>query len=157
MKEKNTACRKVMVVDDAEIDRFLAERIITKFDFAEEVITVESAMDALKYLISNGENPQALPDVILLDINMPEMSGFDFLEEYGQLPQTIKKKCIIVMLSSSLLPEDHNLALSSPYVCDFIGKPLNATKLEKLKTSCFCQPADQLDVLSDNLSLIGGH
>ncbi|MDB5247978.1 MAG: cheB 1 [Segetibacter sp.] len=127
-----------MVVDDAEIDRYMAEKIMTKYKFAEEVITVESAMDALEYLTSHQNMPDSLPCLILLDINMPEMSGFDFLDEYAKLPELVKRKCIIVMLSSSMLPEDHERAMLSPYVCDFLDKPLNPVKLQTVQAACFC-------------------
>jgi CheY-like chemotaxis protein len=130
MDSNNFNFEKVMVVDDAEIDRFLAKKVLTKHAFAREVLPLESAMNALDYLSENQENRDALPDLIFLDINMPKMNGFDFLEEYTKLPETVKKKCIIVMLSSSLLPEDRELALNNPYVCQFLNKPLTADKLK---------------------------
>lgn len=130
MDSNNFNFEKVMVVDDAEIDRFLAKKVLTKHAFAREVLPLESAVNALDYLADNQENKDALPDLIFLDINMPRMNGFDFLEEYKKLPETVKKKCIIVMLSSSLLPEDRELALNNPYVCQFINKPLTADKLK---------------------------
>lgn len=132
MDSNNFNFDKVMVVDDAEIDRFLAKKVLTKYAFAREVLPLESAMNALDYLSENQENKDALPDLIFLDINMPKMNGFDFLEEYTKLPETVKKKCIIVMLSSSLLPEDGELALNNPYVCQFLNKPLTADKLKEV-------------------------
>lgn len=123
---------KVMIVDDAEIDRFLAKKILTKHSFAKDVLPLDSAASALDYLADNKENRDALPDLIFLDINMPKMNGFDFLEEYKKLPETVKKKCIIVMLSSSLLPEDQELALNNPYVCQFLNKPLTVSKLKEV-------------------------
>jgi CheY-like chemotaxis protein len=126
--------KKVMVVDDALIDRVVAKKVMTRHGFAEEVIAVESAIDALEYLNNHNQQTDELPSLIFLDINMPEMSGFDFLDEYQKLPDDIKRKCIIVMLSSSLHPEDEQRALSSPYVCKFLSKPLNADKLRELKS-----------------------
>jgi CheY-like chemotaxis protein len=123
--------QKVMVVDDAELDRQIAKKTITKIGFAEEVITAESAMDALDHLRSC---PDEVPSLIFLDINMPEMSGFDFLEEYAALE--VKSKCIIVMLSSSMHREDQERAENSPYVCRFLNKPLTAAKLGQLD-ECF--------------------
>ncbi|HKG07962.1 MAG TPA: response regulator [Pedobacter sp.] len=133
MESKHLTYTKVMVVDDAPADRFLAKKILTKYGFAEDVVSVESAMDALDYLIRNQGDVQTLPDLIFLDINMPEMSGFDFLDEYHKLAEPVKRKCIIVMLSSSLHPEDREKALNSPYVCQFLNKPLNAQKLQEVQ------------------------
>jgi len=121
--------KKVMIVDDAEIDRYFAEKNMQKYNFAEEIITAESAIDALEYLSGHKETNEDLPNLIFLDINMPEMSGFGFLDEYAKLSSSIKKKCIIIMLSSSLHPEDRERAESSPYVCRFLSKPLTADKL----------------------------
>jgi len=61
------------------------------------------------------------------------MNGFDFLDEYDKLGTSIKKKCIIVMLTSSLYPEDKERAMQSPYVCKFLSKPLTADKLGELR------------------------
>ena len=126
--------KRVMVVDDAPIDRMIAQKVMTRQGFAEQVVAAESAMDALQYLKSHEEEPDSLPSLIFLDINMPEMSGFDFLDAYNNLPDTIKRKCIIVMLSSSLHPEDKERALSSPYVFKFLSKPISPDKLKELES-----------------------
>lgn len=124
--------KKVMIIDDARIDRYMAEKIIKKYDFSNEVITVESAMDALEFLENCRTVPESLPDLIFLDINMPQMSGFDFLDEYRKFPELIKKKCIIVILSSSMHQDDRQRAMESPYVFTFLSKPINVDKLKEL-------------------------
>ncbi|MCE7065108.1 response regulator [Dyadobacter sp. CY326] len=132
MEENSFDCHRVMIVDDARIDRFLAEKIISRHAFAEEVVSVDSALGALEYLTKNSANDEALPDLIFLDINMPEMNGFEFLASYKTMPERIRSKCIIIMLSSSLDPEDKELALQSPYVRHFLNKPLTKQKLQEV-------------------------
>ena len=125
--------RKVMVIDDAQIDRYIADKLITRCGFASEIIAFESGPVALKFLKSCRKGGEIPPDVILLDINMPEMNGFEFLDEYAGLPEEVKSNCNIVMLSSSVHPDDRKRALESQYVCTFISKPLNAEKLAELE------------------------
>ena len=124
--------KKVMVIDDNEIDRYIANRNITKYDFAEEVITMESSRGALSFLGSLKDTPDQLPQLIFLDIRMPEIDGFGFLEEYEKLPDSVKQNCIIMMLTTSLNPTDHERAANNPYVSKFLNKPLDKDKIDLL-------------------------
>ena len=123
----------VMIIDDVQIDRIIAQRVVAKYGFAEQTVAFEGALDALKHLRENENNMDLLPDVIFLDINMPEMNGFDFLDQYNLISENLKKKSVIIMLTSSLLPEDMVRAQSSPYVQKFISKPLNEERLKSLE------------------------
>jgi CheY-like chemotaxis protein len=130
MTEGNTpAYKKILVIDDTEIDRYIAQRNITKYHFAEEVVLHESAASALEYLSSLESTPEELPQLIFLDILMPEMNGFDFLEAYAKLPDAIKKNSIIIMLSTSLNADDHEKAKSNRYVAQFVNKPVDKDAL----------------------------
>ncbi len=125
--------RKVLVIDDSETDRYIANRILQKNHFSSEIILKESALKGIEYLLSLNDQIDQLPDLIFLDIRMPEMDGFGFLAEYEKLPQSIKTNCVIMMLSTSLNPEDLHKAESSPYVNRYLNKPLNKEKLESLE------------------------
>jgi CheY-like chemotaxis protein len=127
-----TTYKKVMIVDDTEVDRYVATRNMKKFGFAEEVIAKESAKAALEYLQLFCDNPEDLPQLIFLDIRMPEMDGFDFLAHYEKLPEAVKKNCIIMMLSTSLNPDDHERATNNQYVNQFVNKPLDKEKIATL-------------------------
>ncbi len=132
--EQNTTCRykMVMIIDDNEIDRYVGESVIKMHKFAEAVVNVEAAKDALDYLIAHQDQPDLLPQLIFLDINMPEMNGFEFLEEYKHLPDSIKTNCIVMMLTTSLHEEDKQKAETCEYVYRFLNKPLNPEKLNSM-------------------------
>ena len=124
--------RKVLVIDDNEIDRYVAKLVMENYDFAEKVICLETPMEALELLKEHEANPDELPDLIFLDINMPIMSGFDFLNEYQNLSETIQKHCIIMMLTTSLNDDDRERAKENKFVYSFLNKPLDKEKLEKI-------------------------
>jgi len=129
---KGSKFKRVMVIDDNEIDRYIANRNITRYAFAEEVITMESSRAALNFLESLKDTPELLPQLIFLDIRMPEIDGFGFLEEYEKLSDTVKQNCIIMMLTTSLNPSDHERAKNNQYVNRFLNKPLDKEKIDSL-------------------------
>jgi CheY-like chemotaxis protein len=124
--------KKVLIIDDSETDRYVAKRMIEKYKFSHEIVVQESATNALLYLQSIEITPEELPEFIFLDIRMPEMDGFGFLEEFKKLSDTTKAKCTIVMLSTSLDAEDLERAKSNPLVNRFVNKPLDKEKMETL-------------------------
>jgi len=122
----------VMIIDDSEIDRYLHERIIKNGLFAEEIITFNSATKAIAYLESIKKDADKLPDVIFLDIHMPVMNGFDFLDAFLKFPENVKDLCKIVMLSSTLSHEDHLRMKGYPIILKFFNKPLSEEMLSDL-------------------------
>jgi len=90
-----------MIVDDDEIDGFVTKRLIEDNHFAEKLIAFMNAKDALEYLKANENNPDELPSIIFLDIIMPVMDGFGFLEEFDKMSDVIRKKSKIILLSTS--------------------------------------------------------
>lgn len=121
--------KRVLIIDDTDIDRIITEKIVKLYKFAEHVSSVNSAQKGLDYL-NSIQDENELPDFIFLDLNMPVMNGFDFLDAYEKLPGTKKKN--ILMLTSSLDDTDRNRAMSNEYVMKFLSKPLTETMLKDL-------------------------
>jgi CheY-like chemotaxis protein len=116
-----------LLIDDNYIDNFITRRILESSHFAEQIIVRESPAEAIS-LLREGT---IKPDVIFLDIRMPQMSGFEFLQEYDTLPID-KDNIKIFMLSSSLDPTDLKESLGNKYITQFIHKPLTLKSLEEI-------------------------
>ncbi len=115
----------VLLIDDNDIDNFINERMITTNLFSNRVIVKNSGESALNYLRENAEMGKNLPQIIFLDLNMPVMDGFAFLSEYESLSDKVKNNCKVIVLSSSISPEDINRASTNPLVVKYVNKPLN--------------------------------
>jgi len=122
-----------LVIDDSKIDRFIVEKLIERVKFADSVVGKELAREGLDFLRELMQEGQKPPRVIFLDINMPEMSGFDFLDEFCTFPKDVVDQCAVVMLSSSLNEDDHKRAMSYPPVKMYCNKPISVNKLDELR------------------------
>ena len=123
----------VMLIDDNETDNFIHSRIIEITAFAAKIEAKENAMSALEFLKLNQGNPQKLPDIIFLDLNMPTMNGYDFLAAFTRFSETVKAKCKICVLTSSDHETDITRIKNNPLVSHYFTKPLSAQGLEELK------------------------
>ena len=138
MKVKKPVARykTAMLIDDNEIDNLINEKMIEGCNFAERVYVYTSGKGALEYL-KNLErdktiNKDLVPDIIFLDINMPVMDGFQFIEEYKKLDNYEKHRSIIVMLTTSINPSDREVSEKDEAILKFINKPLNQKYLDEL-------------------------
>ena len=128
--------KSVMLIDDNDIDNFINEKMIKSACFSENVYvhtSVKSALEFFKNLSSIKEIPDGLiPSYIFLDINMPILDGFHFLEEFENSSFEFNPKIKIVMLTTSLNPCD--LEKTKPYknVIKYLYKPLIEDDLDKL-------------------------
>ncbi|MCU0369446.1 MAG: response regulator [Cyclobacteriaceae bacterium] len=117
----------IMLIDDNEIDNLINQKMIEAAAISEKIFTYTSAKSGLEFL-KNMEKldlaDKILPDLIFLDIDMPLMDGFQFLDEFEKFSPALKKKCKIIMLTSSINPQDYNLAKKYNTVKLFLNKPL---------------------------------
>jgi CheY-like chemotaxis protein len=129
--------RKVLCVDDDSISLTISQLLLKRTGFAEEVVTAIDGSDALDYFekfFATDPDPIAhAPELILLDINMPVMNGWEFLQSYVPLYADKLSGTRIVILSSTIDPEDFAMAKQYPVVVQFISKPLSIENLEELK------------------------
>jgi CheY-like chemotaxis protein len=120
----------VYLIDDDLKFSFITKTLLSKISFAKEIVDYSDASEALEQLKKNTQNGNGkLPDIIFLDLNMPGMDGWDFLEEYKSLPASFRQKCKLYLLTSSIDPVDKNKSQSYTFVSDFISKPLARDKV----------------------------
>lgn len=123
---------RILLVEDEDINNYIAARLIQKALPGAAVTACLHGREAMELLAEMKHDPSKLPDIILLDINMPVMNGWQFLDEYNRRKIDPEGKSAIFILSSSVYSEDINRARSYPAVKDFICKPLNVTKIREL-------------------------
>jgi CheY-like chemotaxis protein len=130
----------VLVIDDDEPTNFLTRLILEESGLVRHIRIAQNGPEALKYLQKSelhGGNSEECPspDLILLDINMPAMDGWEFLEEYKKLD--VNDRIIIVMLTTSLFPEDKKKAERMNEISGFENKPLTTEKFTRILESYF--------------------
>lgn len=126
MKKLKTVC----VIDDDKMYKLLLLRQLKAFNFCENILTFSNGLEALTYLNSVMASPDLLPDIILLDLNMPVMDGWQFLDEFVKTRPAKKIKMYVV--SSSIDPTDHAKALAYEEVACFYSKPITKRIFEKI-------------------------
>ncbi len=126
ISQRDYPIARLAIIDDAEFDQLLYQRIIDRSGLVGETLCFYSAEEALNYF----EKPNAAPvDVILLDVNMPGMSGFDFLDHATNKSERDYTAIVVVMLTTSLNPNDVARANSFSLVKKYINKPLEEAHL----------------------------
>ena len=117
------------IVDDDKIYTFLVKKAIEQTNLVNTIKVFENGLDAINFLKENAANQDTLPEILLLDLSMPIMDGWEFLEEYILLSPKLDRKITIYIISSSISPYDIDKAKSISIVTDFIIKPISKEKL----------------------------
>ena len=122
----------ICVIDDDDIYQFTIVKILKSINLDKKISLFSDGEEALEFLIDNLYNNEELPDIIFLDINMPIMDGFQFMEEYVKIKPKLNKKIIIYMVSSSVDPVDIERAKNISDISDYIIKPIKAGQLQEI-------------------------
>jgi CheY-like chemotaxis protein len=126
----------VLLIEDDSITQFLNRHIIESFAFCENIIEAANGLEALNYYekLENGAEPiENVPEVIILDLNMPILDGWEFFESFKNKYPNFLEKTKVFVLSSSINPEDIRRANNDRNIAAFLEKPLDNDKLEVIR------------------------
>jgi CheY-like chemotaxis protein len=134
---------KVMCVEDDLVAQMVVKIILKDEKFCGELVTAENGQVALRYFEEQlllAPEKRKLPNLVLLDLNMPIMGGWEFLEAISSAKfQSLQPDIKVIILSSSIDPNDTNRASKNPLVCNFIPKPFTSEVVQKIKKDAFFQ------------------
>lgn len=122
----------ILLIDDDRATNYLNEMIIKKLDCTNSIVVAQSAIEALDYLSSINENGELFPELIFLDINMPAINGWEFLKEFKVKFGDKKDKMKIVMLTTSVNPNDREKASTLSEISYFMNKPLGVNDVQDI-------------------------
>lgn len=138
--QKEISC--IMLIDDHHPTNVLHTMVIENCECADEIIIFDNGQDALKYFCYPFGIEHPKPEIIFLDINMPGMTGWEFLDEYKNLSEDKNSDTLLLMLSTSSHPEDLARAEKEAIVKDYIYKPLSTDILQNVIQKYFNKPIE---------------
>lgn len=126
----NKKINRVILIDDSESDNFIHKKLFEESGCTTEIVIMTSAANALDYLVKNQEK-HTYPGMILLDVNMPRMDGWDFIKEYKKLPEETQTAYVLNIFTNSSKLSDMDKA-SKTHIKSYVKKPLSISKIENL-------------------------
>lgn len=133
----STQLNSILLIDDDEPTNFLNRLTLEQAECTRHIHIAQSGQEALEYLWNCGPGKLPRPDLIFLDINMPAMDGWEFLEKYRSLPSERKADIVLIMLTTSLNPDDELKTKAIPEVSGFENKPLSQQRVHHLLEKYF--------------------
>lgn len=131
------ALNHIVLIEDNETTSFLNNRLLSRLGVARQVSSFSKADEALDFLWgAQAHDTQAVPDLVFVDLKMPGMSGFDFLERYSQLPADAQARTVVAVLTTSMHGADTARVAQYPNV-EYLTKPLTEEKMQRLLTKRF--------------------
>jgi CheY-like chemotaxis protein len=128
--------KNIFLIDDDPIFVFLTRKIISSTATTSEISEFSDGQTAIDFLNAIANSPELLPDIIFLDLSMPVMDGWQFLQEYILLEPRLKKRITLYIVSSSISPHDVERSKTFQVVSDFLIKPLEEEKIAEIINGC---------------------
>lgn len=130
---QKTSLVSVLLIDDDETGNIINKIFIKQLKLGVKVYTSSNGKDGLEAILAKGEHQLPLPCMVMLDIHMPIMNGWKFVEEYQKrVPQKIKDQIVIVLVTTSDNEYDRELAAQTPFIKDYVNKPLSDVMFREL-------------------------
>ncbi len=127
------ALNHIVLIEDNETTSFLNNRLLSRLGVARQVSSFAKADEASRFL---WDGDQAAPDLVFVDLKMPGMSGFDFLERYSRLPAAVQERTVVAVLTTSMHAADTARVAQYPNV-EYLTKPLTEEKMQRLLAKRF--------------------
>jgi CheY-like chemotaxis protein len=127
-----TQIKKTCIIDDDDVYIYAIKRLMSLQNLCDDVIVFKNGREAVDYFINNQQDPSLLPDIILIDVNMPVLDGWGFIDEYMSNDFQKLKEADLYMISSSIDPRDVKKAEALPIIKKYIFKPITLDELNAL-------------------------
>jgi len=127
-----SSIKKIAIIDDDQVFQMIVKKQLNVNNINCEILPFYNGEEAFQHFKKNIDSPEKLPEYVMLDVNMPIKDGWDFLEDYKTLPDTIREKVKLYLVTSSVMKSDIERAEEEIEIDDYISKPVSSQKLTDL-------------------------